>query len=42
MPNYPLFRNDPNLVSLQGDAGYEALMTRLQRQHEEYARLVGG
>jgi TolB-like protein/tetratricopeptide (TPR) repeat protein len=42
MPNYPLFRSDPNLVSLQGDAGYEALMTRLQRQHEEYARLVGG
>jgi tetratricopeptide (TPR) repeat protein len=42
MPNYPLFRNDPNLVGLQGDAGYEALMTRLKQQHEEFARLVRG
>jgi tetratricopeptide (TPR) repeat protein len=40
MPNYPLFRNDPNLQVLQGDPDYEALMTRLKAQHEEYARLV--
>ena len=40
MPNYPLFRNDPNLESLQGDPDYEALMARLQRQHEEFRRLV--
>jgi serine/threonine-protein kinase len=42
MPNYPLFRNDPNLRSLQGDPGYEALMARLQKQHEGYRRLVQG
>ena len=41
MPNYPLFRNDPNLRSLQGDAGYEALMGTLRRQFEANARLVG-
>jgi eukaryotic-like serine/threonine-protein kinase len=40
LPNYPLFRNDPNLRTLQGVAGYEALMTRFKRQHEEFARLV--
>jgi tetratricopeptide (TPR) repeat protein len=42
MPNYPLFRNDPNLRSLQGDPEYEALMARLQQQHEVYGRLVRG
>ena len=41
MPNYPLFRNDPNLRALQGDTGYEALMTRLEQQHQEFRRLVG-
>jgi tetratricopeptide (TPR) repeat protein len=41
MPNYPLFRNDPNLKSLQGDQGYEALMKRLEEQHAEFKRLVG-
>jgi tetratricopeptide (TPR) repeat protein len=40
MPNYPLFRHDPNLASLQGDPGYESLMARLQQQHERYRRLV--
>jgi TolB-like protein/tetratricopeptide (TPR) repeat protein len=40
MPNYPLFRNDPNLRSLQGDRGYEALMSRLEQQYEAYSRLV--
>jgi len=40
MPNYPLFRNDPNLRVLQGDPGYEALMARLERQHAEFTRLV--
>ncbi len=40
MPNYPLFRNDPNLRSLQGDSAYEALMARLREQHESYSRLV--
>jgi tetratricopeptide (TPR) repeat protein len=40
MPNYPLFRNDPNLKGLQGDPGYEVLMTRLRQQFEEYGRLV--
>jgi TolB-like protein/tetratricopeptide (TPR) repeat protein len=42
MPNYPLFRNDPHLRSLQGDPGYESLMARLQKQHEAYRRLVQG
>jgi serine/threonine-protein kinase len=40
MPNYPLFRNDPNLRQLQGDSAYEALMTRLKQQFEAYGRLV--
>lgn len=42
MPNYPLFRNDPNLRSLQGDPDYEALMARLLQQYEAYGRLVRG
>jgi eukaryotic-like serine/threonine-protein kinase len=42
MPNYPLFRNDPNLRVLQGDPSYEALMTRLKQQHEEFGKLVSG
>ncbi|HKP30150.1 MAG TPA: protein kinase [Gemmatimonadales bacterium] len=41
LPNYPLFRNDPNLASLQGDPDYESFMTRLQGQYEEFQRLVG-
>ena len=40
MPNYPLFRNDPNLRDLQGDARYEAFMSGLQRQFEANGRLV--
>jgi serine/threonine-protein kinase len=40
MPNYPLFRNDPNLRGLQGDAAYERLMTELERQYVTYGRLV--
>lgn len=40
MPNYPLFRNDPNLRGLQGHPGYERLMTELRRQFEANARLV--
>jgi hypothetical protein len=40
MPNYPLFRNDPNLRGLQGDPAYEALMTRLQQQFVAYGQLV--
>jgi len=40
MPNYPLFRNDPNLRGLQGDAGYERLMATLERQFVANARLV--
>jgi serine/threonine-protein kinase len=40
MPNYPLFRNDPNLKNLQGDPAYEALMSKLEAQHQEYRRLV--
>ncbi|HEX6051414.1 MAG TPA: tetratricopeptide repeat protein, partial [Gemmatimonadaceae bacterium] len=40
MPNYPLFRNDPNLRALQGDADYERLMTALERQFLAYSRLV--
>jgi TolB-like protein/tetratricopeptide (TPR) repeat protein len=42
MPNYPLFRNDPNLRGLQGDAGYEAFMSGLQLQFEANGRLVRG
>ncbi len=40
MPNYPLFRNDPNMRSMQGDLAYEALMARLKQQFEAYGRLV--
>ena len=40
MPNYPLFRNDPNLRDLQGDPAYEALMADLARQFERNQRLV--
>jgi eukaryotic-like serine/threonine-protein kinase len=40
MPNYPLFRNDPNLRGLQGDPGYERLMATLERQFVAYGRLV--
>ena len=40
MPNYPLFRNDPNLKSLQGDPDYESLMRQLETQHAEFRRLV--
>jgi tetratricopeptide (TPR) repeat protein len=40
MPNSPLFRNDPNLRSLQGDPGYETLMAALERQFEANARVV--
>ena len=41
MPNYPLFRNDPNLRSLQGDAAYESFMAELERQFAANAQLVG-
>ena len=41
MPNYPLFRNDPNLRGLQGDPEYEAFMTDLEKQFQTNARLVG-
>ncbi|HSE46352.1 MAG TPA: tetratricopeptide repeat protein, partial [Gemmatimonadales bacterium] len=40
MPNYPLFRNDPNLAGLQGESGYETFMSGLERQFEGYAKLV--
>jgi eukaryotic-like serine/threonine-protein kinase len=40
MPNYPLFRNDPNLHSLQGDAAYERLMATLERQFAANGTLV--
>ncbi|HSE68481.1 MAG TPA: protein kinase, partial [Gemmatimonadales bacterium] len=40
LPNYPLFRNDPNLASLQGDPGYETFMAGLERQFEGYGKLV--
>jgi len=40
MPNYPLFRNDPNLRGLQGDPGYERLMATLERQFVAYGKLV--
>jgi serine/threonine-protein kinase len=40
MPNYPLFRHDPNLRSLQGDPVYEALMSRLNDQFARYTELV--
>ena len=42
MPNYPLFRKDPNLRGLQGDAAYERLLATLERQFAAYARLVHG
>lgn len=40
MPNYPLFRNDPNLRALQGVPEYEALLAGLKQQFEAYGRLV--
>ena len=40
MPNYPLFRNDPNLQGLQQDAGYERLMAALERQFVVNGRLM--
>jgi tetratricopeptide (TPR) repeat protein len=40
MPNYPLFRNDPNLRGLQGDPEYERLMATLERQFVAYGKLV--
>ena len=40
LPNYPLFRNDPNLRGLQGDARYEELMATLERQFTANGRLV--
>ncbi len=40
LPNYPLFRNDPNLRALQGDAEYERLMAALERQFVAYGKLV--
>ncbi|MGI8547556.1 MAG: protein kinase domain-containing protein [Gemmatimonadaceae bacterium] len=40
MPNYPLFRNDPNLRGLRGIPAYEALMTRLEQQFDANRRLV--
>jgi len=40
LPNYPLFRNDPNLRGLQGDAGYERLMAALERQFAANGKLV--
>jgi TolB-like protein len=40
MPNYPLFRNDPNLRSLQGDPDYERLMTLLEREFRTNGQLV--
>jgi serine/threonine-protein kinase len=41
MPNYPLFRGDPNLKALQGDAGYESLMAGLKTQFDAWGRVVG-
>ena len=40
MPNYPLFRHDPNLRTLQGNPEYERFMADLERQFEANARLV--
>jgi len=42
MPNYPLFRNDPNLKALQGDPAYEALIGKLKEQFAAYTELVHG
>jgi TolB-like protein len=41
MPNYPLFRNDPNLKTLQGDAEYERLLASLQAVWVRRRQLVG-
>jgi hypothetical protein len=40
MPNYPLFRNDPNLKVLQGDLEYERLLRSLQADWARRRRLV--
>ena len=40
MPNLPLFRNDPNLSSLQGDVEYERLMASLGTDWERRRKLV--
>jgi serine/threonine protein kinase len=41
MPNYPLFRNDPNFKALQGDAEYERLLASLQADWIRRRQLVG-
>jgi serine/threonine-protein kinase len=41
MPNYPLFRDDINLRSLQQDPAYQALMADLAREFETNRKIVG-
>ncbi len=33
---YPLFASDPNLASLRGDSGYEALLRKMKAEWEHY------
>jgi eukaryotic-like serine/threonine-protein kinase len=40
MPAYPLFRNDPNFKTLQGDAAYEQLMVELKAQWEHFKLML--
>jgi eukaryotic-like serine/threonine-protein kinase len=40
MPNYPLFRNDPGLKSLQGATEYESFMASLKPRWEEMVKQV--
>jgi hypothetical protein len=39
LPNYPLFQKDPNLASLRGDPGFEALMLKLKTKWEYFKTL---
>jgi tetratricopeptide (TPR) repeat protein len=38
LPNHPLFNNDANLASLKGDAGFDALIRRLETECAAYRR----
>ncbi|HET9513422.1 MAG TPA: tetratricopeptide repeat protein, partial [Gemmatimonadales bacterium] len=40
LPNYPLFRDDPNLQSLKGNPEYEQLLGRLKTDWERRRLLV--
>ena len=40
MPNYPLFRDNPSLRKLSGNAGYEQFMRDLKPRWDSLAEIV--